>query len=821
MYDQSQQGGSNFRPMVKVSNGGSKGILKAARKEYHKYQMSMKHSNLSHHNYNVIDQRANVAKKPKTNPLKNSNVGPSNAPIAKDSKSRCLQSSKDSRQPTTLSLNPSPTDLKCSKPSNVRNRLSPKEMETTTPSESNGDPNTSSRHLDQSHHLKPKGRSSDNMESSRPPHFKAMPSLVHKAKDVDLSNVSNDALGTRSKGRSNLYRGEDINVRKDGTKISKLVKKGEVSRISNIPMVSGLWIANKDDSNKKKGRHDEVMTKEKKMIGHTIEDRATFGNLHKQQDAARNNEASSSRSLAVGKKDVQGLESNFGDNSSHLVLGNGKTNDGKFRRRKGPLLEETPNTHGGIDSDGVIQQDQTCRPRKKLRLKEENEDKENSGGDRRSMVVEHDEGVRSVNLTSMMTMKQGRSTETNGDKVDGGCQNFVGVENGCEGAEQLGIHKSKKKRRRCIETNKYEDDMCDQHRVRVEDDTNELAQVAVSMRCVEQQCYCCSKPIDKPKMSVLFKIDGKEYISLAGHLSTKSCEKVWKLSLPMVVEVTKVPRLAAWPKMWKASQPTGDSIGLYFFPHKLRHDEELDRLIKELMDEDLALCAVIDEAEMLIFPSVLLPERHQTFQAKHYLWAAFKAKQDKCTVSVQQEEDKKKQQVSSQLDEVQSEESDQEMILMNGTKPLESLQLPAKSIREVETCCIQGTTNMHLEREVPEESRPRDSLHQAFRTSASTAVATDAATIVANAAMGPTEATSSATNTASCSANHGPTNPSTEALPGSSSVFGIVLLQTPDLDRKVQQFIQEMKRDGVPVAVMQGEAIGAGQWPSNITTAKQ
>ncbi|CAN6330615.1 unnamed protein product [Urochloa humidicola] len=286
----------------------------------------------------------------------------------------------------------------------------------------------------------------------------------------------------------------------------------------------------------------------------------------------------------------------------------------------------------------------------------------------------------------------------------------------------------------------------------------------------------------------------------------------------MVVEVTKVPRLAAWPKVWDASKPTGDSIGLYFFPHELRHAEELDRLIKEVMDEDLALCAVIDEAEMLIFPSVLLPERHQTFQAKHYLWAAFKAKQDKCTVSVEQEEEK--QDVSSQLDEVQSEESDHEMILMNGAKPLENLQLPAKSIREVETCCAQGSTNMHLEREAPDESRPRDSLHQAVCTSASTAVATDAATTVANAATGPSEATSSATNTASCPTNHGPTNPSMEALPGSSNVFGIVVRQTPDLDQKVEQFIKEMKRDGVLVAVMQGEAIGAGQWPSNITTAK-
>lgn len=43
-----------------------------------------------------------------------------------------------------------------------------------------------------------------------------------------------------------------------------------------------------------------------------------------------------------------------------------------------------------------------------------------------------------------------------------------------------------------------------------------------------------------------------------------------------------------------------------------RPDEELDILVKEVMDKDLVLRAVIDDAEMLIFPSVLLPERHQS-----------------------------------------------------------------------------------------------------------------------------------------------------------------------------------------------------------------
>uniref|UniRef100_A0A0A8YE30 AIPP2-like SPOC-like domain-containing protein n=1 Tax=Arundo donax TaxID=35708 RepID=A0A0A8YE30_ARUDO len=47
------------------------------------------------------------------------------------------------------------------------------------------------------------------------------------------------------------------------------------------------------------------------------------------------------------------------------------------------------------------------------------------------------------------------------------------------------------------------------------------------------------------------------------------------------------------------------------------------------MENYLALRAVIDEAEILIFPSSLLPEQYQTFQTKHYLWGVFKPREEK------------------------------------------------------------------------------------------------------------------------------------------------------------------------------------------------
>lgn len=43
-----------------------------------------------------------------------------------------------------------------------------------------------------------------------------------------------------------------------------------------------------------------------------------------------------------------------------------------------------------------------------------------------------------------------------------------------------------------------------------------------------------------------------------------------------------------------------------------RPDEEFDQLVKEVTDNDLVLRAIIGEAEMLIFSSILLPQRYQS-----------------------------------------------------------------------------------------------------------------------------------------------------------------------------------------------------------------
>uniref|UniRef100_A0A0E0MJX4 AIPP2-like SPOC-like domain-containing protein n=1 Tax=Oryza punctata TaxID=4537 RepID=A0A0E0MJX4_ORYPU len=128
----------------------------------------------------------------------------------------------------------------------------------------------------------------------------------------------------------------------------------------------------------------------------------------------------------------------------------------------------------------------------------------------------------------------------------------------------------------------------------------------------------------------IFKIDSKEYVSLAGHLSTKSCKIVCMLSrsLCALVNVTKHSRLEVWPASLGASGFTDENIALFLFPPRMRPDGKLDQLVKEVIENDLALRAVMGKTEMLIFPSTMLPKQYQAFQGKHYLWGLFRPRKD-------------------------------------------------------------------------------------------------------------------------------------------------------------------------------------------------
>jgi len=197
----------------------------------------------------------------------------------------------------------------------------------------------------------------------------------------------------------------------------------------------------------------------------------------------------------------------------------------------------------------------------------------------------------------------------------------------------------------------------------------------------DQERFFCPRPVDRSYWIGIMKI-GQEYISLAAHLSNQACKKVQELSrsLPPVMKVTKHSKLKAWPKRWEASsEPTAESIGLYFFSDNMRPNKDLDRLVQYVTDHSIILKYVFGFDKLLIFPSVLLPEQCQTFQGKPYLWGVFRRRSCKSKAASQV-----KQKVSTshaaerkdREDKVQGDTQDQEIPVSKGTMPSERQPSP-------------------------------------------------------------------------------------------------------------------------------------------------
>ncbi|CAL9096195.1 unnamed protein product [Musa acuminata var. zebrina] len=126
-----------------------------------------------------------------------------------------------------------------------------------------------------------------------------------------------------------------------------------------------------------------------------------------------------------------------------------------------------------------------------------------------------------------------------------------------------------------------------------------------------------------------FHVCNKELGPFTAHISSKACEKVWNIAkkLPAVLQMTKLSRLDSWPKSFKTSPPNDESIALYFFAQDARVGAMLDELLCEITKKDFVLKVKHDEAELLAFSSIVLPESYRKFQEKYFLWAVFRRRQ--------------------------------------------------------------------------------------------------------------------------------------------------------------------------------------------------
>lgn len=284
---------------------------------------------------------------------------------------------------------------------------------------------------------------------------------------------------------------------------------------------------------------------------------------------------------------------------------------------------------------------------------------------------------------------------------------------------------------------------------------------------------CSSLPIDQHIWSGNIKTCSKEHVSLAAHLSTKYCERVSKLSrsLQPVLRVTKLSRLEAWPKSFETSGPTDDNVALYFFPDKMRQDADLDQLVKEVVENDMVLRGVVDEAELLIFPSVLLPEQYQTFQGKTYLWGVFRPRQEKFAIVEEQHVIGHCAQVEMGKHHSSHRGVGKKGYMAVGLNTGVGLEAPEEADEQ----------GMEPE-QTPSVARPNTPM------------------LIEDVAR----ATSAPTMPASVCANDGQIHPSFSVPTG--AVLGFVVRETPVLEH----LIEELQREGAVVVAMRGEMIGSG-----------
>ncbi|XP_028766049.1 uncharacterized protein LOC114723956 isoform X2 [Neltuma alba] len=145
----------------------------------------------------------------------------------------------------------------------------------------------------------------------------------------------------------------------------------------------------------------------------------------------------------------------------------------------------------------------------------------------------------------------------------------------------------------------------------------------------ESSNYSPAEPICSPAWRGQLRINKAILLGVGAHLSTIACPKVHSAvsGLPPVVDVKLLSRSDVWPPSFQRSPPTNHSIGLYIFPQCESDEKLFDGMMRDVMERNLALRAIIsDNVELLIFSSRLFPTQDCRMCGKYYLWGVFRQK---------------------------------------------------------------------------------------------------------------------------------------------------------------------------------------------------
>ncbi|KAF3445536.1 hypothetical protein FNV43_RR10712 [Rhamnella rubrinervis] len=152
--------------------------------------------------------------------------------------------------------------------------------------------------------------------------------------------------------------------------------------------------------------------------------------------------------------------------------------------------------------------------------------------------------------------------------------------------------------------------------------------------------YVDSQPIIEPIWRGSFSLCYENFnnvgqLAVVAHLSTIACAKVCETAqlLPELILLKMFRRSHVWPKSFEKYGPRNHDIALYFFPVNRSDENTFDGLVDHMIHQDLAMRTVLENAELLVFTSTVLPMQHWRFQTKFYLWGVFRKKQNLCLAS--------------------------------------------------------------------------------------------------------------------------------------------------------------------------------------------
>ncbi|KZV56543.1 hypothetical protein F511_16142 [Dorcoceras hygrometricum] len=144
----------------------------------------------------------------------------------------------------------------------------------------------------------------------------------------------------------------------------------------------------------------------------------------------------------------------------------------------------------------------------------------------------------------------------------------------------------------------------------------------------------CGKCSTAPAMDALWKgrfsicevlEDGALNCIIQAHPPSKVRRKIYDFSkiMPGVLQFQLVPCEKFWISLFCEHHPDSSDIGLYFFPGDGERAVNYASLLESLGLKKLALRIQIDDVELVVFTSALLPMDCQHWNGKYFLWGVF------------------------------------------------------------------------------------------------------------------------------------------------------------------------------------------------------